>query len=236
LLEISIIVGYNKVNQLYDNIHKAELLEEILIGISEAKIISRVKRKSNSKKVIAIILIVAVLQFLAVEGLLVFNSGSEPLQHTKYLVILGAGLNGEVPSTALNERLKAGLAYLVKYPDTQVVVSGGRGRGESITEAEAMRKYLLSKGVSEDRILVEDHATITMENFKYSKQLIEQKTGKALHEVTFVTNSFHIFRANMVASRNGLTAYAISGRTVEVVVPLYIREYFAFIKSFLIDW
>ncbi len=205
-------------------------------GISETKVISRVRKKTNYKKYILPVLVILLLQFIVLEGLIIFSGGSDPETKTDYLIILGAGLRGEVPSISLGERLDAGVKYLEKYPDSVVVVSGGKGRGETITEAEAMKKYLVSKGVDEGRILTENRASSTMENFRLSRELIETRAGKPVRDVTFITNSFHILRAKMLAKRNGLNAHAISGKTVQVVIPSYFREYFALIKSFVVDW
>lgn len=202
----------------------------------EAKVISRVKRKRDYKKIVAIVLIAAALQFVAVESVLAFNGRSGTETATDYLIILGAGLKGETPSPILYGRLEAGVNYLRKYPGTQVVVSGGQGRGEDITEAEAMYRYLVSKGITENRIIVENHSTSTMENFKYSKRLIEQKSGKTVSEITFVTSNFHVFRAKMLAGRNSLQSYAISCKTpASVTVQMYIREYMALFKSLIVD-
>jgi len=206
-----------------------------LRGISETKVISRVRRKTNNNKIILPILVILLLQFLAVEGLIIYNGTPDPQTKTDYLIILGAGLKGDVPSISLRERLNAGAEYLKKYPDTVVVVSGGKGRGETITEAEAMKKYLVSEGIDENRILTETRATSTMENFRLSRKLIELKTGKPLREVSFVTNNFHLLRAKMLAERNGLTAHAISPKKELIVIPSYLREYFALIKSFAVD-
>lgn len=204
---------------------------------TEIKVLSRVRRKSNVKKIIAIILAVAVLQFAAIESLFVINGKSDIMKETSYLVILGAGLRGETPSPVLYERLAAGVSYLKKFPEVQVVVSGGQGRGENITEAEAMRRYLISNGIAESRILMEDRSTSTMENFKYSKSLIEQVSGKPVREITFITSNFHILRAKMLAKRNHLVSYAISCKTpVSVILPLYTREYLALFKSLAVDW
>ncbi len=202
----------------------------------EAKVISRVKRKHHYGKTVIIVLIAAVLQFIAIESILVINGRSDAKTSTDYLIILGAGLKGETPSPILYGRLDAGVDYLRKYPEARAVVSGGQGRGEEITEAEAMYRYLVSKGIRKDRIIIENRSTSTMENFKYSKRLIEQKSGKTISEITFVTSNFHVFRAKMLADRNGLKSHAISCKTPAVVtVQLYIREYLALFKSFVVD-
>jgi uncharacterized SAM-binding protein YcdF (DUF218 family) len=208
-----------------------------LRGISEAKCISRVRRKRNYKKIFVILLLILiVVQFVAVEGLIIFNGKSDKEVQADYLIVLGAAIEGETITPFLKARLDAGVIYLQKYPDAKVVVSGGQGKGEDITEAEAMRRYLVANGIDENRILLEPTATSTMENFKLSKRLIENITGEPLTEAVFVSNSFHILRSKMLARRNNLKAHAISRNPSDRQFSMYIREYFAFIKSLLVDW
>lgn len=203
--------------------------------ISRAKFISRVKRKTNTKKTVVVVLVLLILQFVLIEGLIVLNGRSDAETGTDFLIILGAGLNGRAISPSLKSRLDAGLLYLRKFPDVKVVVSGGQGRGEDITEAEAMREFLIANGIDEGRIMSEPNATSTMENFTFSKALIEQQIGEPASDITFVTNSFHVLRAKMLAGRNGLNATAIAGDTSHIAPLFYLREYFAIIKSFIFD-
>ncbi len=203
--------------------------------ISRTKFISRVKRKTNTKKVVVTVLVLLILQFIVIEGLIALNGKSDTEARTDFLIILGARLNGRTISPSLQSRLDAGLLYLRKYPDVKVVVSGGQGRGEEITEAEAMREFLIANGIDEDRIMTEPNATSTMENFIFSKTLINKQTGKSVSDITFVTNSFHVLRAKMLAGRNALNARAISADTFHIAPLIYLREYFALIKSFIFD-
>jgi len=187
------------------------------------------------KRVVAVVLLLLLLQFAVVEGLIILNGRSDTEVRTDFLIIPGAGVNGRTISPALQSRLDAGLRYLQKYPDVKVVVSGGQGTDGDITEADAMREFLTANGIAGDRILSEPNAASTMENFKFSKALIEQETGKPAPAITFVTNGFHVLRAKMLARRNGLNANAIACDTWRELPQYYLREYFAIIKSFFID-
>jgi len=176
------------------------------------------------------------ISFAIVEVLIIYKSGSDTEREADYLIILGSGLNGEEPSLTLQERLYKGIEYLDKYTKTKVIVSGGQGRGERITEAEAMKRFLIDKGIDEDRIIKEDKATSTMENFVFSKELIIADGGSEKSVIAIITNDFHIMRSKMLARRNGIEPYAISCRTPLLVLPnCYIREYFAVGKSYLFD-
>jgi len=204
-------------------------------GIKEQKVISRVRRKSRGKTVILILLCAFVLQFAAVMGLILSGASSDPETETDYLLILGAGLAGEEPSPSLYERLKTGAGYLKRHPDTVVIVSGGQGKGETITEAEAMRRYLVAAGIEDNRIILEPKASSTMENFRFAKEIIEQRTGAPADEITFITNDFHVYRSRMLAGRNGFRAHALASDTADGALMMYIREYLAMIKSFFFD-
>ncbi|NLH97189.1 MAG: YdcF family protein [Clostridiaceae bacterium] len=204
-------------------------------AIKEAKVISRVRRKTNTRKTVFILLAVFAFQFLAVMGLITFGGKSDPEAQTEYLIILGAQLHGETPSKALYQRLDAGIAYLRKYPDTIVIVSGGQGKGEDIAEAEAMYRYLAANGIDENRMIREARSSSTMENFMFSRRLIEQRDGSITGEITFVTNDYHIFRSRMLAKRNGLKVRALAAGSSGTPVSAYLREYLAFYKSLLFD-
>jgi uncharacterized SAM-binding protein YcdF (DUF218 family) len=186
--------------------------------------------------VIFSVIVLWLISFFIIEFLIVYNSVPDTEQKADYLIVLGAGLNGEEPSLTLLERLYKGLEYLNKNTDTKVIVSGGKGQGERIAEAEAMKRFLVDNGVDEARIIKEDKSTSTMENFVFSKELIIGDGGSEKSVIAIITNDFHIMRSKMLARRNGIEPYAISCRTPLPVLPnCYIREYFAVVKSYFFD-
>lgn len=155
------------------------------------------------------------------------------------VIVLGAGVNGETPSAALWSRIRAAEAYLETRPDIPVVLSGGQGAGEAISEAEAMRRALWTEDEAENaRLLLEERSTNTAENFRFSKELLEARgldTETAV--IAVVTNDFHCFRAHMIARKQGL-------RTIDIPAELpwwwltanyYLREAFAVVKTALLD-
>lgn len=122
------------------------------------------------------------------------------------------------------------------HPGTKVILSGGKGLREDITEAEAMRRYLIEKGISEKDMIIEDRSTNTIENIKFSKEIIKSIDKRGDIKLAIVTNGFHVFRSLLIASREGFKAYGISSKTPpSVLLKCYVREYFALIKSFMMD-
>lgn len=125
----------------------------------------------------------------------------KPPEKLKYLIVLGAHVRGSIPSNALKKRLDRAEEYLRENPETMVIVSGGQGVGEDITEALAMKRYLLEKGIEGSRILEESCSVNTRENIRFSSVYIDSRT----EPVGIVTNNFHIFRGISIAKKQGFT-------------------------------
>ena len=73
-----------------------------------------------------------------------------------YIIVLGAHVDGTRMTLALLERARRALLYLEENPGTKAVLSGGKGDGENISEAEAMYRYLTGHGINRDRLIRED--------------------------------------------------------------------------------
>ncbi|MHB8171795.1 MAG: YdcF family protein [Thermincolia bacterium] len=201
----------------------------VFIGLTIFKIENRTVRKLLTGT-----LIIWVISFLAIQSMIISAQRSDEGEKVEHLIILGAGLKGEKLSPTLESRMKKGLEYLKSYPDTEVIVSGGQGQGGEITEAEAMRRFLVVNGIDESRITKEEKSTNTIENLRLSKKIIMQNNKS--HEIMIVTSDFHILRAKMLAERVGLKPYGLPSNTPYYILPnTYLREYFAIIKSFFID-
>ncbi len=111
------------------------------------------------------------------------------------------------------------------------VVSGGQGKDEIVSEAFAMKQYLLQQGIPKEQIMLEDQSKNTYENMKFSKELIElqQKSYTCL----FVTSNFHVLRAAILAKKVGLDAQGVGGKTALFYLPTaFIREYLAIIFNY----
>lgn len=169
--------------------------------------------------------------FLIIEGLIIYHANKEAEPNMDYLIVLGAQIRGSRITNSLYKRLKASEIYLKENPETLVIVSGGQGPGEDITEAEAMKNYLLENGIAEERILVEDKSTNTVENILYSKELITKDEAK----VAVVTNGFHVFRSINIAKKQGITnVQGLSASSDRVLfISYYVREVLAVMKDFI---
>lgn len=157
------------------------------------------------------------------------RSAELPVDDPGAVIVLGCQVRGETPSTMLAKRCDAALETLSEYPDAVCVVSGGKGNGENISEAEAMRRYLVERGIPESRIIAEDRSTSTRENIRLSAELLRQR---GIDRAVIVTNEFHQYRAEIYARGSGLTVGHHSAKT-----PLYnlanywVREWAALLSA-----
>ena len=147
------------------------------------------------------------------------------------VIVLGSGIRGELLTVGLKNRLDRAVEIYRDNPDTIIIVSGGQGPQEDITEALAMERYLLGCGVESDKIIKEEQATSTYENFDYSRQILEELFGEE-YKVAFVTNEYHIFRASSLAKIAGIenAAHAHSNTKWYTVIPSCMRECMAVVK------
>ena len=168
---------------------------------------------------------VVLVSFLIIEFKIWRGSKSDPLDDTECLVVLGAGVYGTRPSASLRSRMNAALDYLNAHPTVFAILSGGQGPGEDITEAEAMRRYLTEQGIAEERLILEEKSTDTVENLTNSFVLAE---AKGFSKLTVVTNEFHLYRSCRLAEKLGWEMGRIAAPVPKQgLFPLscYLREY-----------
>ncbi|HHY65281.1 MAG TPA: YdcF family protein [Clostridiaceae bacterium] len=197
-------------------------------------------RNRTARRIFTAAVIFCLLVFVTVEAMIIIDPyihGSDDAGYVDTVIVLGCGIwpDGR-PTLALAMRLDKTLDYYRENPHVTIIVSGGQGVNEPFPEAAAMKDYLVKKGVPEDKIIVEDKSTSTRENFEFSRKLMNIPDGET-RKIIFVTNDFHILRSRILAKRFGFDAYAIAAHTPEVVlINSYLREFFAFIKSMLVDY
>lgn len=140
------------------------------------------------------------------------------------LIVLGCAVRNGRPSLTLCYRLDVALRYLEDSPNTTVIVSGGQGPQESVSEAKAMADYLAAHGVPRERIILEDQSTSTYENFKFCEEILAERFPQGA-SVAFVTTGFHVYRSRRVAAMHGIEAAGIPARDIWYIAPNnYVRE------------
>lgn len=145
-----------------------------------------------------------------------------------YAIVLGAKVNGKTPSRSLQYRLDAAARYANEHPQVQFILSGGQGPDEDITEAEAMKTYLLEKGIEENRLILEADSTSTYENILFSKRYLPSSTSS----ITIITSDYHLARAQKLAHEFGLQTDVVSAPTPNSIKWKAItRERLALLKA-----
>lgn len=140
------------------------------------------------------------------------------------LIVLGCSVRNGRPSLTLRYRLETALSYLAQSPDTIVIVSGGQGPRESVSEARAMADYLMAHGLDQGRLILEDQSKSTYENFKFCKAILRERFPPDA-SVAFVTTGFHVYRSSRVAAMHGIRAQGVPARDVWYSAPNnYMRE------------
>lgn len=135
------------------------------------------------------------------------------------VIVLGCRVRGEEPSKSLKRRIDAAETYLKEHPTATAILSGGQGSDELISEAEAMKRALVSRGIGENRLILEERSTSTEENLAFSAELIREN---GLNErVAVITDSYHQYRAKLMGGRAGLQTRAYNAKTPLFIFPTY---------------
>lgn len=180
------------------------------------------------KNIIFFLLLLVAIVIGSIEGMILHCENAKAVSDADYMIILGAQVKGSTVSRSLRYRLDTAVDYLKDNKQTKVIVSGGQGKGEDITEAEAMFVYLVNQGVESCRIIKEEHSTNTEENIRYSRQYI---TG-APKNIVIVSNGFHLYRALAIGKKQGLEiGSGLAAPTDAIMRPhYYLREALAILK------
>ena len=136
------------------------------------------------------------------------------------VIVLGCQVRGTAPSRLLSYRIEAAAAYLKANPETVAILSGGRGGGENISEAACMYRGLTDRGIDPARLYPEEQAANTLENLRYSKEIMEREGLQG--PVALVSSDVHICRAETMAEDLGLQAYGLAAKTSWYSRPTYV--------------
>lgn len=213
----------------------------IMLCISAAAYCWNMIESARSFKARAICVFIALLgsagliAFCFVSGLMIKASiTTVPDDCKNYtIVVLGCKTIDDEPSWMLKDRLDKAYKELLKNPDVMCVVTGGQGEDEKYSEAYVMKKYLTEKGISADRIIIEDSSTSTEENLLYTKATIE--LNGLSHNVVIVTDRFHELRARIWAEKAGFDNIysACCDTRIYLVIGYWFREMFGLARLYV---
>lgn len=188
--------------------------------------------------------------FLVVELMIAWSAATTTRRTAEYVIVLGAKVRGGELSNSLKKRLNKALEYAEKHPNTVLILSGGKGEDEEISEARAMYEYLHYNGIPDSQMLLEDQSVNTVQNITYSKKVIDrQEQYRAMVakeslkdsykersdsvKIAVLTSNYHVFRAKSIARKLGIrniSGIAAPGDPV-LAVHMWVRECFAVLKD-----
>ena len=164
------------------------------------------------------------------------------------MVVFGCQMRQDGPSILLRDRLDTALAYWEDHPDIKIIVTGGKGDDEHVSEAQGMYDYLTAHGVDGESIYMEDQSRNTWQNVNNTFALMEREGWSLTDDVLLVSSGFHLARIEMLwdRARTGiLRDEAYSGQYISTLaapvshapsaVQMFFREPLALVKSFLFD-
>jgi uncharacterized SAM-binding protein YcdF (DUF218 family) len=167
----------------------------------------------------------------------VYGRITAALRGADFVVVLGSGLiGGDRVPPLLASRLERGRqlqqALVARRKTSPVlIVSGGKGADEQVSEAEAMARYLIERGVPADSVTREDQSRTTEENLTFSKAIMERFRPR--YRCIVVTSNFHVFRAAIIARRLGVNGQVTGARTAGYYWPsATLREFVAVFLSY----
>ncbi len=178
-------------------------------------------------------LLLVAITFVIIEGYILINDNTTATYSEKYVIALGSGLYGDVPSAPMASRMAGVEEYMLRNPEAIAIVCGAQGKTETITEAEAFRRGLAERGIPSHRIIMEDESYNTAQNLENAVEIIKEREGGLDVECAVLTNDFHLWRSIFYAKKFGLDATGVSIPTpgIYINIECRLRECFSAIKA-----
>lgn len=188
------------------------------------------------RRTLLILFAAGLLLFAAMEIWVLSWARTDEETSASAVIVLGAGVNGTVPSLSLRVRLDAALEYVQDKPDIPIVVTGAQGPGELITEARCMADWLAARGIDASHILLEEQATNTRENIAYSLELLAASGVDVTDNIAVVSADYHLCRAAYLWSAPNMVPVAaeMPGYYWPLTLNYYMREAFAMAAEVLL--
>lgn len=188
------------------------------------------------KKLIIIISCISLSFFIIIESFIIgFPKINK--EDTDYIIVLGDKLkSGNNITKTLRDRLDIAVKSIYNDGDNgHIVLSGGRGRNENISEADVMERYLIDQGVPKNKIIKEEKSTNIYENLENSKLLIEKHSGKKISSLSIkiVTTNYEALRSNLIALKYGYKdiKFNTSNELLYLIPAYYTIEAFELVKN-----
>ena len=186
------------------------------------------KRKIKIVFQITVAVLILALLAMLITGCLIMFKGMGTKGTFTYLIILGNKIEGSEPSPLLSDRIAAAAKYMQANPDVIAIATGYQSEGADISEAQCIFNQLTALGIDPQRILMDEQATSTAENFRYSLELLEKELGFLPQNIGVLSSEFHLLRSSMIAKSYGLDPVTIPAATTDTkaFMTYFVREIF----------
>ena len=191
------------------------LIAGVLIGFFVLLVVKQKWQKAGKwiLRIYSILVALGVLVAAATGCAILAASQGDTDASCDYIIVLGAGVRGDVPSLSLQDRIHGAYDYLEAHPDVICIVSGGKGMGENISEAACMYRELTKMGISGERIWMEERSTSTLENLMFSMEILEQHGVTEPGTIGILSSEYHLLRAGFFADKLGIEHAGIPAET-----------------------
>ena len=176
------------------------------------------------------------IMFIGIALLGIASARHVPAYNKDFIIILGCSIAKDGSLLPLiRGRVDRAIEFNTKQKlltgkSAIYIPSGGKGSDETISEAQAMTNYLISKGVPEEQIIMEDQSANTFQNLQNSKHIIQEIDPYS--NVAFSTTNYHVLRSGIYASKVELKAEGMGAKTKWYFWPnAFIREFIALMKQ-----
>lgn len=149
------------------------------------------KLKSKFLKIVVIVVILIMGGFIGLITSIYYYSHIDDAQDADAIVVLGASQWNGAPSPVFKARLdQAYLLYQEEYAPF-IILTGGVGDGEEMSESQAGKDYLIQRGILEDKILLEEEGQTSWQSLNQVTQIIQ---SNKFNSIILVSDGFHMMR------------------------------------------
>lgn len=168
------------------------------------------KQRSRAREVIVGGLVVVLVAWAASAAAVVDRGRRDEARPADAIIVLGAAQYAGRPSPVLRARLDHAIDLWKQGLAPALVLTGGRGAGDTTSEAAVGQRYALKRGVPVDAIHMETEGRTTVESLQAVAGLGEFGTNPS---VILVSDPFHMLRLSILARRFGMTPLTSPTRT-----------------------
>jgi len=192
----------------------------------------RNKKTKHIKKKIFLAILLLIVIYLVANAISIWKYGeTDEKKKADVAIVLGAATANSELSPVFRERINHGIWLYENGYVGALIITGGISKGNDVSDAYVAKQYAVAEGISEEVIFIEEKSTITQENIKYAKQIMDDN---GFSSAIIVSDPLHMKRAMLMAEDYGITAYSSPTPTTRYVsiknkIQFLAREEFFYI-------